>query len=287
MIAVVTLAFILFHAVPADPARLILGPNAPESQVVALQKELGLDQPLTVQFLSHVKGLLRLEFGRSYVDKRPVFQEVFSSFRISLLLIIVSMTLTTFYCAVTLIFLNHPPSSLNTLLVSSPTFFSGIFIALLSVRFYPYSSFSGSLRLVEDFFFFFPPAFALAVYPMGVLSNLLIVEMNRTMKSKFIMAARAYSIPDDMLIFKYALRNAINPILAALSNQLPALFTSAFILEIIFSIPGTGSLLVKSIFARDFPMIEGVIILSGSVFFLINIFFEIIYPLIDPRVKST
>jgi peptide/nickel transport system permease protein len=286
--SVILFSFLMFHAVPSDPARLILGPNASTVQVSALQKELGLDKPLHVQFADYVIDIFKLNFGRSFIDNRPVWLEVSGKFRVSLFLVIVSMIITVIYSlfAIHMLYKAKDIRNFNFFLISTPTFFSGLFIALMSIKFFPFSSFNGQFNSYKDFLFFIPPAFALATYPMGVLTNILVKELKVSLASKYILAAKAYGISGTSIYYKYALKNAIIPYFAALSNQLPALFTGAFILEIIFSIPGAGSLLVKSIFARDFPMMEGIIIINGTVFIIINLFFETVYPLIDPRIRS-
>lgn len=288
MFAIILFSFVLFHVVPSDPARLILGPNADEGRVSSLQNELGLDRPLQTQFLRYLRQLASLDFGKSYTDKRPVLTEIGSRFKITLVLISVCMILTLIYSFLTvfLLYKNISTATLNFLCMSIPTFLSGILVALFSFKYFPFTSFNGAFYSYQDFLFFIPPAFALAIYPMGILSNILSEEFNSILTSNYIRTSRAYAVPPIIIFFKYSLRNAILPYLAALSNQLPALFTGAFILEIIFSIPGIGSLLVTSIFSRDFPMIEGIIILNGLVFILINFIFESAYPIVDPRIKT-
>ena len=110
--------------------------------------------------------------------------------------------------------------------------------------------------------------------------------MERINNSTFITFARSQGLPELKIRFKYILKNALIPFLAAFSNQLPILFTGAFIVEIIFSLPGIGSLLVKSILQKDLPMLEGVVILNGILFIVINLIFETLYPIIDPRIRK-
>ncbi len=288
MLAIILFSFMMFHAVPTDPARLILGPNADEAQVKALQIELGLDKPLYVQFGHYIKNISRLDLGRSYVDQRPVMAEVAARFRVSLVFVTVCMLLVLGYTvfALYMLYLGKSIGRINFMLISTPTFFSGLLVALFSIKFFSFSSFNGLSGSIGNYLFFLPPAFALAVYPMGILTNILTREMQSILKSDYILAARAYAVPERQIFYKFALRGAVIPYLAALSNQLPVLFTGAFILEIIFSIPGVGSLLVKSIFARDFPMIEGILIVNGMIFILINLFFELIYPVVDSRISA-
>ena len=173
------------------------------------------------------------------------------------------------------------------MLVSTPTFFSGIIIAILAFSFYPYTVFSGYLNTVDDFLYMIPPAIVLAIYPMAILAKILKQEIQKINNSDFITHARAQGLSEIKIRFRYVLRNVSIPFLAAFSNQLPMLFTSAFIVEVLFSLPGMGSLLIKSILQKDFPTLEGVVILNGMLFIVTNLIFEFIYPIIDPRIHKT
>lgn len=288
LVGIVSFTFILFHMIPADPGRIILGPNANESQVESLRRELGLDKPFHVQLKTYMANVASLEFGRSYVDRRLVVQEVVEKFKVSLLLVSLSVLFIFFYTL--LIPLSPKPirlyiESLNFLLLSIPTFFSGVVFAILTFLFYPFTAFSGNFHSVSDFLYMIPPAFVLATYPMAILSRMLGQEMDKIDRSPFIMVARAKGLPEKAIRFRHILKNAIVPYLASLSNQLPMLFTGAFIVEIIFSLPGIGSLLIKSILHKDFPMLEGIVILNGFLFISVNMLMEFVYPHLDPRIK--
>lgn len=287
---VIICSFVLFHAVPSDPARIVLGANAEEAQVEALRKELGLDAPLPVQFLHYLGKISQFDFGASYLDRRSVAEEVGTKLKVSLTLIGMSLTITLFYVALavaaTVVRANGLWDHLDLLWVSLPTLFSGVGIALLAVDYYPYTSFSGTLEGFEDYFFLLPAAFVLALYPMAILSRIVRAEMARIDASLYILAARANGLSEWRIIRKQILKNVLVPFLAAFSNQIPILFTGTFIVEIIFSVPGIGSLLIHSLLERDFPMLEGIVILNGLVVVLVHWLVEAVYPLVDPRIRS-
>jgi len=288
---IIFFSFILFHIIPTDPARIILGLNADEKQVETLRKELGLDKPMPQQLTNHVSRIIQFDFGRSYIDKRLVYQEVIEKFKVSLVLVGLSHLFVFIYILLVISCpqqaqINGIIESINFLLISTPTFFSGVAVAILSFLFYPFTSFSGDFQSSADFLYMLPPAFVLAFYPIAILAKILKQEMQMINKSLFVTCARAQGVSELKIRFKHILRNALIPFLAALSNQLPMLFTGAFIVEIIFSLPGIGSLLVKSILQKDLPMIEGVVILNGILFIIINLVFEMMYPIIDPRIKK-
>jgi len=289
-LGIVLFSFILFHAIPTDPARAVLGPNATEKQVQSLRIRMGLDQPLPKQFTSYLTRVVQFDFGTSFIDKRAVQTEVSQKLKVTLALIAISLALTLVYVGMIVIF-----EAFNVVIagkvfdfiwVSLPTMFSGLLIALLSAHFYPFTHFSGLLDRWADFLFLLPPAFVLALYPMAILSRIIRAEICRVKQSQFVLAARANGLSRRAVLFLHVLRNAIIPMLAALANQIPMLFTSTFIIEIMFSIPGIGSLLIRSLLQRDFPMLEGIVILNGLVVILVYMVFELLYPIIDPRIKS-
>jgi len=286
---IILFSFVLFHIIPSDPARTILGPNAEQAQVEALREKLGLDKPFYLQLAVYFQNILRLDFGRSYVDSRNVLQEVVTRLTITLSLIGMSMVMTLGYILlVTIGFLFPSPNRLSDLsdfvMTSLPVFFSGIIVALFTLYFYPVTSFSGSIGSVSDILYLIPPALVLSFYPMAILSGILKKEMSVILQTPYITAEKSWGFPDIVILLVYASRNALIPLLSALSNILPALLTGAFIVEVIFSIPGTGSLLVKSILEQDFPMLECTVIINGAFFVVVNLMFESIYPIVDPRI---
>jgi peptide/nickel transport system permease protein len=286
---IILFSFILFHAVPSDPARAALGANAEEAQVEALRKELGLDAPLSVQLMNYVGKIAQFDFGNSYIDRRPVADEVGTKLRVSLTLIGISLTLILIYVAwsvaMTAIRANSLCNYVDFLWVSLPTLFSGICIALLAVNYYPFTSFSGNFSGIEDYLYFLPAAFVLALYPMAILSRIVRAEIEKVEASLYILAARAMGLSEVRIISRHVLKNILVPFLAAFSNQIPILFTGTFIVEVIFSIPGIGSLLIRSLLERDFPMLEGIVVLNGLVVILVHWLVEATYPLIDPRIR--
>jgi peptide/nickel transport system permease protein len=169
---------------------------------------------------------------------------------------------------------------------SLPIFFSGIIVVLLTLYFYPVTSFSGRLSSLDDILYLIPPALVLSFYPMAILSGILKEEMSSVLQSQYITSGKSWGFSNLIILFKFALRNTIIPLLSALSNILPIMLTGAFIVEIIFSIPGIGSILVRSILEQDFPMLECTVIINGAFFVLVNLAFEFLYPVVDPRIAE-
>lgn len=287
---IVLFSFVLFHAAPTDPARVMLGPNAEEAQVSALREKLGLDKPLSTQFASYLGKISTFDFGSSFVDGRSISAEVWGKLSITLALIALSLILALAYVvatsAIEIAGFRKVGDFIDFIWVILPTMFSGLIVALLAAYYYPFNTFTGTLSGISNFLYLLPPAFVLALYPMAILSRIFKEDMRRINRSQFVLAARSRGLSKWEVLRKHVLKNALIPFLAALTNQIPILFTSTFIVEIIFSIPGIGSLLIKSLLQRDFPMLEGIVIFNGSVVILVYLLFELAYPLIDPRIRD-
>ena len=290
-IGIILFSFILFHIIPSDPARTILGPNAGQTQVEQLQEKLGLNKPLYLQLGCYLRSVATLDFGYSYVDNRNVFNEVSKRLKVTLAVIAISMIIVLFYLFLVILSFNSHQlqkfsNMLDFLMSSLPVFFSGVIVAILALYFYPVTSFSGNLSSLNDIIYLIPPALVLSFYPMAILSGILKEQMSSVMQSSYITAAKSWGFSDIIILCKYALKNILTPILSALSNILPMLLTGAFIVEIIFSIPGIGSILIKSILEQDFPMLECTVIVNGAFFVIVNLVFESLYPIVDPRISK-
>lgn len=286
---IILFTFVLFHMVPSDPARTILGPNADQDQVEQLRAKLGLNRPLHRQFTQYLYQVATLDFGHSFVDERNVFHEVRKRVEVTLSLIAVSMVILFSYLLVVILSLLYARLKrcldlLEFMLSSFPIFFSGIIVALFTINFYPVTHFSGNLGSWGDIVYIIPPALVLAFYPMAIIARIIKDEMTSILQSPYVTAEKAWGFSDFYILFRFALKNVLIPILSALSNILPMLLTGAFIIEIIFSIPGVGGILIKSILERDFPMLECTVIVNGAFFVIVNLGFEFLYTAVDPRI---
>lgn len=282
--------FALFHIIPTDPARTILGANASEAQVAAFRKELRLDRAWPEQ-LAHFTGrVARLDFGRSHVDGRPIAPEVAGRLGVSLVLVGLTLAVAVFYVAAAtateFLLRTRLPGFLDFLWVSMPSMFSGVVVGLAAAWYWPVTTFSGRFDGPDDLLFFVPPAIALALYPMAILSRVLRAEIRRLSGAPFIVAARAVGYPEWRILWLHILKNALVPIVSALAAQLPMLFTSAFIVEAIFSVPGMGTLLIRALLQRDMPMLQAIVLASGCIVLVAQFLMQIALPMLDPRTRT-
>jgi peptide/nickel transport system permease protein len=171
-------------------------------------------------------------------------------------------------------------------IVSLPTMFSGVLIALIASRVGFFQAFSGRLATPSDWLALLPAVLALALYPAATLSRIARAEFRRVDGSPYSLTAKGGGIDEAYRVGVLLGRNVSVPLLSALSLQVPILFSGAFVVEIIFSVPGGGSLLLRSILNRDLPMIQGLLLANGLIIVLSHFFFEILQLAADPRLRG-
>lgn len=289
-VAVATATFLLFHALPSDPARTMLGANASEEQVAAVRSSLGLDRPVAIQFATYVSRAVVLDFGQSFVDRRPVATEVGKRLALSAVLGGMAAAFVVAYLALSAVVTCRYGWSwvgelTDFICVSLPNLFAGVIVALAAIEYYPFTRFSGVLDTISDWLYLVPPALVLALYPMGILGRIMRSQIQIIRASSYVRTARALGLSDRYVLYRHILRNAFIPLLAAFSNQLPLLLTSTFIVELVFSVPGIGTLLLRSVLERDLPMLEGIVIATSLAVLGMSLVFELIYPIADPRIR--
>ena len=289
MAATIFLSFILFHLVPTDPARIALGPNASQAQVAALRVQLGLDQPWPVQLAGYLRALFRGDLGRSFIDGRAVGPEV--AIRLS-----VSAALTLLASAIAGIWVIAQASVssdvraprafawANSLFTAFPTMFVAAVALAWLLPHYRWDYFPGTLGSVGAWAFLLLPASVLALYPMGILGKIMDREFSRLAARPFVEAGRARGLSPGQILWRHMTPNALIPLLSGWVTLLPILLTGSFIIEIMFSVPGLGALLLRSVLNRDLPMLQGVAIIATALAVVLHLVVELAYPAIDPRI---
>jgi peptide/nickel transport system permease protein len=276
------LVFILFSALPTDPVRLILGVNTTEAAVDALRHELGLDRPLYRQFFDFLTDLINGDLT-SFVTRRPVFPDIFIAYLATLsysaIALVISIALST--GALYLVFRN-PGLKRSVLVLTS--FFTSIPSLVIAVSF-------GIVFLKLQIFFFLDSlylrnlltaAFVLSIYPVCSLSQILIKEGEFISARRYVVAGRSYGMSKNRLFFGLILRNSLLPWLAQLSNIAATLIAGSIIVELVFSLPGLGRLIARSVLRHDYPMMQGVVLLTSFTFLSLNYLVERIYNRLFP-----
>ena len=285
---VATAVFIMARLLPGDPARVIAGVTASQDQVDHLRRQLGLDQPLPVQYLDFLGGLVRLDLGTSAHFGDPVLAEIGSRLPYTAELALAALAL-----AVVLgisggvvaalrrnTVIDVVISTVSMLGISMPTYWLGLMLIVL---------FAIQFRLLPAAGADSPESVVLPAVTLGLLSVGLIARMTRSsllevLGQDYVRTARAKGVSPARVV-AHGLRNALVPILTAIGLQLGSLMGGAVVTESVFGWPGVGRLLLDSIFSRDYPMVQGLVLLFAVTYIAVNLLVDLLYVVVDPRVR--
>jgi peptide/nickel transport system permease protein len=297
LIVVGVVVFGLVHLTPGDPAAVILGDRATPEDIARLRDQLGLNDPLPVQFVRWFSNVLRLDFGESIFLGEPVTQALLDRMQPTVLLTVYALSIEVLIGipagVIAAVRYNSPlDRSLTVVAISGsaiPTFFLGILLILIfSVRLRWLPS-GGYVPFGEDpaahFKAMLLPAFALGFSAAGLLARLVRSSMLDVLREDYVRTAFAKGLPEQLVIIRHALRNALIPALTVIGISIGALLGGAVVTETVFTIPGMGRLVVQSIARRDYPVIQGAIIAIAMTYVLVNLVVDVLYVYIDPRVR--
>jgi peptide/nickel transport system permease protein len=289
VLAAATLVFALVHLVPGDPAELLLGDAAQPADVAALRRELGLDRPLGEQYLAYLAGLARGDLGHSLHSREPVARLLAQRFPATAELALASM-LVALLVAVplgTAAALSRRPAVgraahlFSLVSVSVPSFWLGpMLILLFAIRLdlLPVSGRGGPASLVL-------PALTLGAGLAGLLSRMIQTALAGELERPYVLAAVARGVARGRAVAVHAARNAALPVVTVLGLQFGSLLTGSILTETIFGWPGVGRLLVEAIRLRDYPLLQGAVLLIAVTYVLVNLATDVIYAWIDPRIR--
>ena len=292
------------HLAPGDPTALFTDPNVDPVELARIRANWGLDKPVIVQYFYWLGNAVRGNFGTSYTSGQPVLTEVMTRLPATLLLMISSFIITLVITiplgVISAVKKGTWFDNLVTILsfagMATPSFWLGLMLMLLfsvklgwlpAVGMYSVGAqdlFWGA-KLVDLIRHMILPLTTMTVLSLAGLSRYQRAAMLEVLSQDYIRTARAKGLPERIVIFKHALRNALLPIITILGLSLPGLFGGAFIIETIFAWPGMGRLGVMAIFQRNYPMIMGIVVLSAVLIMLGNLLADIGYALVDPRIR--
>ena len=290
--------FVVMEILPGDPALVILGVDAPESAVVSLTKELGLDRPAPVRYWSWISGLLQGEMGNSYAYKVPVWELVKGALLISLPLALMSIFLSIVLALVIGLYAaaNHNKAGDITLMgisqlgISIPNFWLAILLIILfavELRWLPAGGFPGwDEGILKCLTALLLPAVALATVVGAVLARITRSSVLEVFREDYVRTARAKGLSQRATLWRHVLRNAMIPVLTVTGIQFAALLTGTVVVENVFHIPGLGSLVLKAINNRDTIVVENVVLLLATMVITVNFIVDVLYAVIDPRLKA-
>ena len=288
---VTLVTFLTFQVLPGDPATAILGAEAEEAQIIQKRAELGLDQSLYIRYFKWIGGALHGDLGNSYRYDQKVFDLIKGSLKTTASLAFLSLLITVvlglffgilfaatrknrFFIAL---------STISQIWVSIPSFCTGILLILVftvTFNLLPSVDYNGPSSLIL-------PSFAIALGSSSILCRYIKTSIENELKQDYVRTARSKGLNETQVIFRHVLRNALLPSITTLGLITADIFGGSLIVEKVFSLPGIGSLIIKSISDRDFPLIQGLTLYLAFLTLFCNFAVDMLYSIIDPRTKSS
>lgn len=288
---VTLVTFLTFQVLPGDPATAILGADAEEAQIIQKRAELGLDQSLYIRYFKWIGGALHGDLGNSYRYDQKVFDLIKGSLKTTAALAFLSLLITVvlglffgilfaatrknrFFIAL---------STISQIWFSIPSFCTGILLILVftvTFNLLPSVDYNGPSSLIL-------PSFAIALGSSSILCRYIKTSIENELKQDYVRTARSKGLNETQVIFRHVLRNALLPSITTLGLITADIFGGSLIVEKVFSLPGIGSLIIKSISDRDFPLIQGLTLYLAFLTLFCNFAVDMLYSIIDPRTKSS
>jgi peptide/nickel transport system permease protein len=297
LLGVTLLVFLVMQLAPGDPAQIMLGPKATETSLAQLRHELGLDQPLHVQYAAWLGRVLTGDWGRSIQLKREVLPYVLDRYRNSAYLMVVAILLACsagipagVVSAVRQYKLDDRVAMIFVLVgFSMPIFWLGIIMQIvfgLKLGILPVSGMQspGQTGLLDLLKHLILPAVALATGATAIIARMTRSSMLEVIRQDYIRTARAKGLDDRATITRHAMKNALIPVVTVVGMQVGYLLGGDILIEMVFSYPGIGLTMINGILARDFPLVQGAILLVASSYVLVNLAVDIAYAYLDPRI---
>lgn len=289
MLIISIFVFMFIHLIPGDPARTLAGLDAEEYEVEAIREEYGLNKPIVVQYIDYMKKLFKGDMGRSLKSSTPVSELIVSRMQATLKLVLAGIlwapALGIFIGVISAInhgkILDHVSMLIAIAGLSAPGFWIGLMgIQIFSVQlgWLP----SGGLDSWKSFIL---PSFTMGCGIMAVLARYSRSSMMETLREDYVRTARAKGQKESLVMFAHAFRNSLIQVVTILGLQIGGLLSGSVLTESVFSIPGMGRLLVDSISFRDYPAIQGLLMLFALQYVFINLIVDLLYGVINPKIR--
>ncbi|HAR62725.1 MAG: hypothetical protein DKM50_06445 [Candidatus Margulisiibacteriota bacterium] len=306
LLGITLISYFLMVLAPGDPSSMMLDPKIKPADLVRIKENLGLNKPVIVQYFYWLKNVTQGNFGYSYINGRPVFQVIVERLPATLILMSASLFLTLILTVplgiLAAVYNRKHIDNVITIFtfvgMSIPAFWLGLMSILffsLILGWFPSSGMLDPMRINDSIIdrikdislHLILPLLTMTVGNLAGLTKYMKTGMLNVLNQDYILAARSRGFSEFFILWKYAFKNAILPIITILGLSLPNLVGGSFIIEYIFAWPGMGRLGVDSIFMRDFPVIMGIILVSSALIILGNLLADISYYLVDPRISYT
>jgi peptide/nickel transport system permease protein len=290
--------FLLIRLIPGDPALVLLGEGADAAALAGVRADLGLDHPLPVQFVSWLQHALRGDLGRSIVSGEPVAGLILQRFGLTAAVVLVAVTAATVIAASAgLIAAWRRNSAIDlavvgaaTVVLAIPSFWLGMVLLLLFglklgwLPFVGYIPFSESA--MQAMLFLVMPVMTLTITESGVLTRMMRSSSIDVLQLDYVTHARAKGLSERVVLTRHVFPNAFAPTLTLVGLTLGHLLGGIAVIETVFTLPGLGRLMVDSVLARDYPVVQGCLLFTAVVYVVVNLLVDLCYPLFDPRVTA-
>ncbi|MFC1560033.1 ABC transporter permease [Candidatus Margulisiibacteriota bacterium] len=304
LIGISLITFFIIHMAPGDPTSMFASPDVKPEEIVRIRANWGLDKPVIVQYFVWASKAVRGDLGISFVSRRPVIHEILERLPATLLLMVFAYLIMLIIAIPAGVlsavkkgsWFDNAFTVFSFFFMSIPTFWLAlVFILIFSMKLGWFPSFGMYDPLLKDpnimqrildvAWHMVLPVATMVIVSLAAISRYQRASMLEVLRQEYIKTARAKGLPERMVIFKHALRNALLPIITLFGLSLPDLFGGAFIIETIFAWPGMGRLGVQAVFQRNYPMIMAIAIFSAILIVLGNLFADIGYAMVDPRIR--
>lgn len=297
LLIVAVIVFAIMRLIPGDPAQLMLGDIENPQALARMRAELGLDQPVLVQFMRWMGRLFACDLGVSITQQRPVLEALLSGFAVTASLVLPAVLIASLIAIPAGMLAAWKQNSATDAIVvtlaivflSVPSFWLGLIFLLVFGLWMDLLPVVGYVSLSENFWegvrYLVMPVTALALIETGVLIRMARSSTIEVLRLEYITHARAKGLGEFAVASRHALRNALAPTWTMIGLTLGSLLGGAVVTETVFTLPGIGRLLVESIFARDYPVVQGCLLFVTVIYVLVNLVIDLCYPLFDPRVK--
>jgi peptide/nickel transport system permease protein len=284
-----TIVFLVIRVIPGDPAMVIAGIDASESDIEDIRAKLGMDKPILQQYVEWIWNIARFDFGDSMISGQPVTDLILERFPLTLALAVLGLVISILIAiplgVVSAVkrwsFWDYLGMAFSQIGMAIPSFWLGILLLLLlsvKVQIFPLFG-SGTLKHL------ILPAVSLGIARAAVLLRLTRASMVEELSKEYVVAARSKGLTDRMVYYKHALKNALLPVITIAGIQLGYMLGGAIIIEQVFSLPGLGRLFLSGIYHRDFPLIQGGVVFVAFIFSFINFAVDMLYSVVNPKIR--
>lgn len=294
---VAVLVFLLIRAIPGDPAVLLVGDSSDPQALEDIRQSLGLDQPIATQFWLWLRKLLHGDLGQSLMTREPVFDLVSSRFAVTAQIVLLATAIAALLALPMGMFaawrqgsgLDAAVVTGTVLLMSMPSFWVGILLLLIFGVVLGWAPVVGYVSITDDLLrgvsYLVLPVIALVLTEMASIARIMRASTIDILRLDYVTHARAKGLPERTVLGVHVFPNAFGPALTIIGLILGHLLGGAAVIETVFTLPGAGRLLVDSIYARDYAVVQGCLLMIATIYVLVNLIVDLMYPLFDPRVR--